>query len=708
MSRLLGALGLGGKPDASDPRVRLSQAMDSATDTPAQLPELERSSAKRMAKYLWENYQEGLRLRQRHMFAWMKVKAIMSGLHYVRIGSTGTVEILRKKEGELRAVAPLMEPLYKWELGRLNSNQPGVSSTPKLGAGPEAFYKSDRAMAIMSNWTDEIDLASFFDRANQSLLYYGLVAYYRWIDRVARQVRLTPVPGPELIPVPYYATSFDEMDGIQRIQLVSEEWLETQDEARARELNDPGLPKMARKAAGQSLSMSGSFAGLASHHVFGGSFNGAVLINTWMKPNSVNSSGEWSLMVEEELFSYRTGKDENGRPKAMPHGLPLEPVYYTKKPDDFWGNGLCEQLTGPQQEMNRQYTYLLKWIMKNKPLTAFDANAVNINDITSTESTLIPMSRLGYEAAGRIPLAHFPAQPISGDVGAVLGLVQTLARRAAGMESDVIFGQAEGRTEGGPATSIQERNANTPLQPVVDRQWRAFQNTYPHVLDMLHEVWPESKIVRSAGHLNLGREIAIKKEQMPVSTDVILTPTPMVAGGRNSILQLLFTLRGMPDDDGKSALIKGREIRRALRMMNVNPPGVDIADEKEERIRSRIGLLINDGMEPAVPHAGTGQAPWLIAEDHRDAVDILKEHILGPGFMHYSQKVQLALIGEMDFHRNLLAGPDGNVRQPDKFDDDIEQDDAMRGERVLEAEENDMMTTTGQLSIDGVPIGLAS
>jgi hypothetical protein len=675
------------------------------TDSVATLPKENRQSAKKVADFFVEQYRLGLDQRRPHAINWMKVKSVMRNIHYFKIRG-GVWFPLRKKQGEIRAVRKIMKPRYRWELGRLNANQIGVTATPKLGQGERSYFWAERAQAIMPNWLEEENVEQTYDTANQHLLYYGLTGYYRYVDRVHKRVRLKAVPGPEYFPIPYDSHSIEEADGLMRVQLVSKQWLETEDAQIERQRVGPdgqsgeSFKRMATKAGRHSLTLSANFPGFGAVDRHGADMEGAVVINAWMKPNALNPEGMWAFLVDDELFRIKSEEDENG--EVLRNGkIPHELVYYTKKPDEFWGDGFCEDLYAEQMEANRQLTDIIKNARRNRGMTIIDGEAIDPKDVQSEESGLIVARPGSFDV--RSPIAHFPPQSMSRDVGAILALVEQGADKAIGYESDILLGKQEGRTEGGPATNLLNQNAQLPLQPVVDRTFAALKRTYPEVLDMLRDVWPDEKLIKSPDQL--GREMMIRKDDVPTSEQVILTPTPMMVGGRNAMLQLLFQLRSMPADDGKGMEIKSRELRRSLRMMNVNPPGLDMVDKAEQRILFRIGLLINDMQKPAVASVMDGDSPELLMEDHKLAIELLKEAILDPAYRFYGPEVKAALNAELQFHGTRR--PEG-TNHPDRFDDDIEDEDAIRSENFLDAAEQDTAGFEGHVVAGGEPVGLAS
>ena len=666
-------------------------------DSPAGLEKKDRRSAKELARFIEEHYQGGLDKRRAHATNWLSLMSIMRNIHYFKIKG-GQWLPLRKKAGEIRAVRKLMKPRYRWEMGRLVSNQIGVTVTPKIGQGENAFLYAERAKGIMPDWLEEADIPGFFDTASQLLLYFGLVGYYRYIDEFHKQVRLEPIGGPELFPVPYDAPSFEKADGIMRVNMVSKQWLEMQDEALAARLDGKPFRRMAEKATNQSISLSTDFSGIGSVDNYGGRMSGATVKTVWMKVSPVYPQGAWMFFVEDELFRIKLNEDERGKP-LFNGKIPIEPVYYTKRPDDFWGDGFCEDMISEQLEANRQLTDIVINARRNRAFTIIDGEAIDPKDVQDSLKALIVTRGGSFDQ--RVPVAHFPAASLSKDVGAILGLVEQGADKAVGYESGILLGRQEGRTEGGPATNLLNTNAQQPLQPVLDRIFRAFKRTYPEVLDMLRTVWPDEKLVKSPGEL--GREMLIRREDVPSSERVSMSPNPLVPGGRNAMLQLLLQLRQTPSDDGKGFEVSSAEMRRSLRIMNLNPPGLELVDEVEQRINVRIGLLINDGKAPAIQPATLETAGELRFEEHQKAVELLKAAILDPGYRFFGPKVKQALLTEMEFHGTFLAS---GFNHPLKFDDDVEDEDARLSERELDSAEQDLGSLDAHMSLGGVPVGL--
>lgn len=663
------------------------------------LPKEERRSAEHRARFFDTQFNLGLDIRRRHAHQWMRIRSIMSGVHYFKINH-GVLEPIAKKAGQIRATFPLMDPLYLWGLGRLNSNDIGVTGVPATGRDPESFYRADRAQAIMNNWLDETCGQEVFDEANQHLLYYGMVGYLRYADHFRGNVYWLPVPGCELFPIPYDARSPREMDGIMRVCLMPKQWLELQDALWEQKNGKPPPKKMGDMAGRMTTAMHHNFTGFASGNQTGSRIDGATVKWIWMKPSPMSPHGEWGFMVEDQIFRYKMGPDQMG-PPLINGKIPMEIVYHTKKPDDFWGYGFLESLISPQLEANRQFTSILKSAYFNRGFAVYDSDRIDSKMIMNCEDGFIPKKGGSYENKGDRVVDHIPPVQMNYETGSILSLVRQVSREAVGMESEVLFGNASGRVESGRANSILNSNANIPSVPVIKRIANALKASYPEILDMLRLVWPIEKTIRAVGKNNLGREMTIARSQVPSSHEVILTPTPMMANGTQAMLGMVMQLAQTPGDDGKGMIVKSRELKRAMVMLGYSIPGLDLVDETEQRIMWRIGQLIGNGQQPMIPPA-SGQQPELQYEDHKLAVELLRNKILEPSFRQYGQMVQQALMMEFQFHLDALSP----MTQPDNFDDKMALEDARKMENYLDFAEGDMFSGEGVMTSNGMPIGM--
>ena len=680
------------------------------SDAPASLPRDERRSARDIAKYLFKNYEDGLNLRRDHERLWVKVRAIMMGLHYFD-DKSGVPMPIPKKDGEVRAVRHVMHPKFRMELGRLNANIIGVAVTPRMGLGATAFSGAAYGQSMMSHWFDEVCVQGFYDRANQWALMEGTVGYYRYADMFRKNVYLKPIPASELFPIPYDATDMEDCDGIQRVHFVGRGWLEMQDDQYQRKNGKPPDMKMAKAVGRFPTALGVGRPGLGVNLDQRGSMDGAIAVETWLKPTETDPGGQYFFMLHDELHRANVGLDEKGNSKALPDGkLPIELMHYTKRPDDFWADGFCEMLIAPQLEANRQQTARVKSALFNKTHIGFDSALIDAKDIQQTESGLFPFdgNKL-FERRNVDPLISVPATTVSRDVDSTMQLVLDAADVVAGHESGILMGRAEGRVEGGPATNLLNANAQAPLQPVLDRIFYAFKRTYPAVLDMLRIVWPDNKKVRVVGPQGFAREITISQSQMPSSQDVEIEPTPVMANGRHAMANMAFQLYSMPSQEGRPPLINERELRRTLKALNLAPPHLDLLSKPEQRILTRIELIINDGVTPAYqppgidPQTGMPRGAELQYEDHRLAVQLLLEYMLDPSFEIYSPQVRKTLSEMLDFHRMRASG---GAKPPEVFDNEVERMDRIQMEQGLDIAEQDLGSFTGQMTLDGLPLGV--
>lgn len=677
----------------------ISDQLPNLDDTESMKRE-DRRSARKLAKWLRDQYDKALTMRQSRVNKWVQVEAIMAGVHYYK-WENGVLQRMppSRDPRKIRAVDPLMKPYYRWEHGRMASNRWSCYVKPRVGQGQDEFFQAKQGQAVMLHWIEEERLDGWIkDTVHQHMIYYGGSYFYAYRDEEKQTVKIKPVPCTQVLPIPWDAKNHDEAAGLMRVQFASTEWLEAQDEKTARMMRGQGGPaqfrRMAEKKGTHDMRM--SLSGIRTS-----SEGGAWIITAWLKPHELNPNGEYLFMVEDELFRYKGNPGPNGEP-VLPGGhIPLIPIDYLRRPDSFWPEGFLEGLIYAQLEANRQMNIVIQSALRNKPYTFFDSSVIDSKDMAAEDSGLVPLRR-GFEGS-RIPALHFPAASLNRDVGTVLSIAHQSARRNAGYESSIIFGQSEGRVEGGPATAMLNANAQTPLASTVAREFQALKELYGMVAPQLAELWPQEKQFTLTGPLDYARTWMVRRQDLTSMGGMLFTPTPIVAGGFNSQLQMLFGLRQMQSPDGGFEL-SSREFRRALQNLDALPQGIQVVSDEEQRIKSRIALLLNDYKTPGIPPAGAGNpaidGPQAI-ENHRLAVDLLKEVILDPAFRMYGPGVRAALLKEIQFHHEKTYGA---MEHPDAFDDDILAADSRVMEEALAQAEDDIESVEGTLNLNGVPV----
>ncbi len=685
---------------------RSTQGRIPSTDAVAGLVKQDRKDAAKIEDYFRQQFQEAMGYRRSHAINWMKVLSILNGIHHFHVDQFGNwTPLAPLDKNHVRVRLPVLKPLYRWEHGRLTSNQIGVTATAVTGRGPNAFYAASLAQDAMTHWIEETDVHGVEDEANQALITYGGYAYFVEKDPQRQQAFLRYFPFCDLLPIPFDARTWDECYGIARTTMVTESWLQMQDEMYERRTGQKHPHPMSKFSRRMESNPTVDYVGFSTGTEWFSRYQGARVTWVWMKPSGLNGyMGEHLFFVEDELHGYVSGLDERGRSIVCPRGeLPLYPVQYLKKPNDFWPDGFCEEIVPLQREMNRQFEDLLKASRINRGLVAFNQNAISVNDIQSSVSGLIPFNPPGPEDASRKIIEYVAPNPLGREMASMLELVDRFTKQAASYESGLITGQAEGRTESGPAMSLLNTNAQAPMAPILQRKHRALKKAFADALDGIREVWPDEKKIVVLGPQNIGRELMVRRGQLPGAQEVMLSPLPLVINGRMGMMNMLLQLRSMQSEDGP--LISTRELRRSLQMLNLAPPGIDIFDKREQRILFRIGQLINDGQTPSVAPAGTPEAGPAgriqQMEDHAAFITILKEIVLEPSFAMYAPPVQRALQDELAFHQNMA---DGIVRGTDNFDDASERWDAAQADSMLEAFENDPNTLQGQFAPGGIPV----
>lgn len=640
-----------------------------------------RIDSDKLAKYYLDQYERAMALRRSHAKDWTQVLSITSGIHYYQIDQLGNwIPLAKKNQRDIRARVPIMAPLVTWEHGRLSANRIAFSCVPTTGRGAESFWTAQLAQDVLNHWAEEIQIEGFDDAVNQDLVYYGGTALYADPLDWAHQVHPCHYPFCDLLPIPFDARTWEEMDGVQRCTIVSRDWLEQQDEITKRNFGKVLRP-MAKASRAVSTNLGGGYAGFSYGFGVRQTVDGAIARWIWRRPNEANPFGEALFMVDDEIHGYVSGQDQYGNNIALANGrIPLHPIYYDKAPHDWWPTGFAERLISMQLEGNRQMNRELRAAVINRGFIGVNTDAgIKLDDIQDSEDGLFAFKASGL-ADSRAPIA-VTAQPSGAgrDTAAVLNLVQQFARMAANYQSDTIFGGAEGRTEGGPAVGLLDSRAQTGIWPVLQRKARAYKRLGADALDGARRVWPQSKKIRVLGPMQVGKEMMLSRESIPASANITIEVAPMVPNGRMGMYGMLRELGALRDETGQS-MIKPGEFRTSLAMLGLAPAGLTLFDKPSQRIAYRIGLLINDTQTPAIPPAGQSAGDMQDMEDHKRAVDMLRDVLLDPSTRVYSPAVLKALRDELDFHNRRL---DGIVRSVNNFDDGVAENDKLQLEDYL-------------------------
>lgn len=656
------------------------------SDNPSSMPREDRRNLEQVAKWLRDDQWEmAVSYRIRVARGWIAVRSIMEGYHYFYIDNFGVWVPLGKRRGEIRAFTNLMRSRYNRELGRLVDNNITCNAIPRSALSGGAMYKAESAKVMTNAWLEEINMPMIWDEFCQHHLIYGMSALYRYVDHFNQQVVLEAVAGPELYPIPYYENSDQKLNGMFRAKMVTRQWIQD------------NVPEAENKVGNSSVSLGDKSMFLTSDvGMWNSTQDGALAIWFWMKRSRHLPNGLMGLIIEDEIFRYTTN---NGI-------IPFEISRYQQQSSRWYGIGLCETQVAPQMEHNRQYSDIIKSASFNKGRLFVNRGMFDVNELRDSDQTVITMQEDAY-IGEKDPYYFLPPQRTGPDVGAVMALSEQDSRRAAGHESDIIMGQQEGRTESGPATERLNTNASSPLIPCTRRMANALKRTFPACLDMLRTTWPDDKQISTVGQENLPDEIHLKqRDTWPTSQDVIMMPGPILPMGRSEMLNLLYAMKQMPGDDGQGPEISSAEFRRALRMANYIPDGLETLDVEEQRIQQRLKMLFNDGQQPGFDPNDRQLHRLLMFENHRKAVELIRKKILSPAFTDpktTSRVVQNAFIDLLNFH---MAAMEGDKLSSGGLGLDAEEADGRGMAQTLDIAEQDMFSTDGKMTENGLMMGV--
>lgn len=679
-----------------DPRLKPG-AIPSSSNIPS-LPKEIRRDAHEIAQWTIEHINSARAQRQYLERYWIRTESYMEGFHYFDIDPmTGQWRPKPRKPNEVRATVQLLRSTYRRELGRFVENILSVTGIARSPMNPMAFYEAKRAETMVNAWQEEVDFADTYVDFVGDILYYGRAFLYRYADKFRKQVYCESWPAWELFPIPWNATKDCQLQGFSRVKLMPREWIEQ------------NFGKAAASKASYQGTVGPRVGGSSIGNAIGGAFSGkgsecAEVVWTWLLPTMEIPSGQKYIIVGDEMFGFQA-TDPNGRPVTgeLANGkFPGNFCQYTKQKGNWYGMSAMAPVLGAQAEADRQWSKICRSARFRNGLAFVKDDAVDFNDLFSDETEFVPVNSQAYGEFDNF-LKIIPPVPNSGDVGAALNLSTEMGRMAVGHESDIILGKAEGRTESGPLGNILNVNARAPLAPTMQGLWTCLHNNFQGVLPMLGQVWKPEKRVSVVGQYNLPREMTVTKNP-PKSENVLLLPSPLIPGGKTEMMNLLFSLRQVRGDH-QGPIITEAEFKRSLHAMNMSPPGLQIATEKDMRIAQRLSELFNDGQTPGKFFTDPADMAVLMLEDPRELSDAIKNMLLDPGFRgSASVEVKGAFLKILKQIRNEGLVGDGGTG--DRFDEnlDLEAHDSRMMEETIDAVEQDPMSLDGQFAPGGVPV----
>lgn len=655
-----------------------------------------RDNAKKMAEWTLSHIENSFANRAHLERLWIRVISYMDGFHFFEITQAGMWRFVPPKEGEIRATVPLMRSIQRRELGRLTENILTVKGLPATTRNPRAAFNARRAELMVNAWMEETDFADTYEDFCNDMIHFGLAGLHTYTDHDRQQVFTESWSGWEMHPIPWNATKDSELYGLCRIKNMPKSWIE----------QNLGV-KAAAKAGSDASSL--RIGSMPSGNTMGRAVSGSNELEgrvcwVWLLPTPEVPTGQHYAIVEDEMFAYQQ-RDVKGRPIINGGKLPVRLVRYAKQKGNWYGMGLLPTVLGAQFEADRAMSKHVQGMVLNNGMLFINDEIVDMNQVTGDFLPIIPFDNSAYGPNEKL-FEHVPPAPQTRDVGGTIQLSIEHGRMAAGHESDILFGKAEGRVESGPLGRILNVNAQAPIAPTMRRIEKVLGAHAHDVLDKISDVWPDKKRIRVIGEYDLVNELILEKQDRPTSSDVLLRPFPMLPAGRLETYNQLLQLRQMAGDDGKP-LISAEEFKRGIMTIGMSPPGLELTSEEDDRIQQRVARLFGDGKKPGPFLTSQIEKKLIRAENIEKLRDELVKRILDPGFLSVaSPQVQSAFVSALEFVTEIkLADPLANSG----FDanDDADDFDARKQEEFFDAAEQRNDTLSGQfLGSDGIPVGL--
>jgi len=238
--------------------------------------------------------------------------------------------------------------------------------------------------------------------------------------------------------------------------------------------------------------------------------DGVLVKEYWQKPDAENPDG---MLI---TYAGNTMLQKNKLPKGTVNKatgevmFPIEPFYYFKMLDNFWGDSTIPQAIPLQKEYNRARSQIIEYknlMVKGKYLIPIGCN------ISRNAFTTEPGEKIYYNAAGGTPtIMQFQPLPEF-----VFTNITALSR-----EMDDVFGIHEvsqakppGAIRSGIAIQFLQEQDDTQLGLTLNWYEEALKNLYKKMLVSIRENYPERRLIRMVGQGHAVDLFYFKGEDLP-------------------------------------------------------------------------------------------------------------------------------------------------------------------------------------------------
>lgn len=238
--------------------------------------------------------------------------------------------------------------------------------------------------------------------------------------------------------------------------------------------------------------------------------DGVLVKEYWERPNAMNPDGMLITFVADKVL--QKGKLPKGtvNPDTGEVMFPIEPFYYFKMLDNFWGESTIPHAIPLQKEYNRARSQIIEYknlMVKGKYLIPIGCN------ISRNAFTTEPGEKIYYNSAGGTPtIMQFQPLPEF-----VFTNITALSR-----EMDDIFGIHEvsqakppGAIRSGIAIQFLQEQDDTQLGLTLNWYEEALKNISRKMLVSIRENYPERRLIRLIGQGHAVDLFYFKGEDLP-------------------------------------------------------------------------------------------------------------------------------------------------------------------------------------------------
>ena len=356
-------------------------------------------------------------------------------------------------------------------------------------------------------------------------------------------------------------------------------------------------------------------------------------------PDGALIRGTKTMLLESGPHPMKAAGLDPQNPDFLDLRYPINGARYSLVPGRYWGQGLIENLIGPQAQYNIAADQLRRQgdgFSRPTVITPNDNKLQYDGDVWTYDSN-----------KGKPELWNPPT----------IGQGQTLVKEQAMSDMRMIAAQSDpsrdypSGTRAGNMVALFQEQDETTMNPTVTELWSAYEGVARRDLSLAWKLWKRERMIRVIGEAKAGHALAFKGAMLNGNVFVKIKPQSMRMHSRAAAMEMVSNL-------GSLGLLDPMNPQHAEAALDaIQFKGLDhlFQGMRLDRERARQENLMFQ--RPGVDRQGN-ILPWPQVDDHDDHMVHIESHRnfkMTDAYERLPPIVQLAFDSHLRMHEQFLA-----------------------------------------------------